>query len=176
MKRRLLLSVLLALAACAREPQEGERYLAALSDAIRQADRIVVTEHSFKYDAYDMDNGKSLLPQTVVYKTVELNPAQRDAFLSTVEQLDSKTQDAFAACIFEPHHTIHFHAKGKLRSTMQICFACGQVQWDEGSATPPASLYRGLDAAIKAMGLEPTRDWPALATAHLRTATQQSPR
>ncbi|MBV8033549.1 hypothetical protein [Roseateles sp.] len=175
MKRRSLLAALVPVAACSRRDEQGASYLAALIAAIHDSGRIVVTEHSFELDAYDMNQGKSLLPGTVVYRTVELSPAQKATLLQSIERLDSKTQDAVPACIFEPHHTIHFHTKGRLRSTMRICFACSQMQWDETSATPPWALYRVLHDAIKALGLEPERDWRALAREHLRKLSSRPP-
>jgi hypothetical protein len=174
MQRRTALATLAVIAAgCTREPQAGGRYLATLSDAIRGADRIVITEHSYPLDAYDADKGKSLLPESIIYKTVELSPMQKAAFLSAIAPLDPRTQDAFPACIFEPHHTIHFHADGNLRSTLQVCFQCGQVEWDGSAETPPWSLYAGLGSAIRAVGLEPERDWRALALARLESMPRQ---
>lgn len=168
--RRSLLTFAAVATGCTRPNSDGEgaRYLAALDDAIRGAARIVVSEHSFELDAYDMEKGRSLLPEPLVYRTVELSAAQRHAFLAAMTGLDTRTQDAFAACIFQPHHSVFFHAKDGLQSTMKICFTCSQVQWDATSATPPWSLFRGLGSAIEALGMEPSRDWPALAQTYLQ--------
>lgn len=166
MKHASIFAILLLIAGCAQK--QGKTYLNELSNAIHDSDRIIVTEHSFELDAYDMDKNVSLLPETVVYRTLELNQEQKNMFLSAIKQLDPKTQDAFPACIFEPHHTVYFHVKGKLRSTMQICFGCGQVEWSATQATPPWSLYGGLQSVIKNLGLQPERDWPILAQEHLK--------
>ena len=83
-----------AAAGCTRPDGEGERYLAALGDAIRGAVRIVVSEHSFELDAYDTSEGRSLLPEPLAYRTVELSAAQRQAFLAAMTGLDTRTQDA----------------------------------------------------------------------------------
>ena len=142
-------------------------YRDALAGMIRRADRIVVTEHSYLYDAYDADAGKSLIPNEVVYGSHQLSPAQKDFFQSTVDGLDPTTQDAFAACVYEPHHRIEFYASGERISTMAICFKCSQVKWDATSATPPWSLYPGLAALVEEAGFSPKRDWVALAKQHL---------
>lgn len=145
------------------DDRDGREYIAELSDAIQRADRIVVTEHSSQFDAYDVTSGKSLVPEEIVYGTRQLGSQQKALFLSTVEQLDPKTQDAFPACIFESHHTVMFYAGGNLESTMDICFQCGQVKWSATRTTPPWSLYSGLAAFIEGIGFQPERDWAALA-------------
>ena len=146
--------------------REGREYIAELSDMIQRADRIVVTEHSFKYDAYDTNSGKSLIPKDVIYGTHQLSSQQKDLFVYTIKNLDPKTQDTFPGCIFVPHHTVMFYAGGKLESTMDICFECGQVKWDATDTTPPWSLYSGLATFIKGVGFQPERDWAALAQQH----------
>lgn len=146
----------------------GSEYLIKLAGAIRRSDRIVLTEHSYLYDAYDSRAGKSLIPNEVVYGSRELGGDQADLFLSTVESLDPQTQNAVTACIFEPHHTLRFYAEGELVSTMDICFKCSQVKWDATDLTPPWSLLSGLAATVKDAGFSPERDWAALAEQHLR--------
>ena len=148
--------------------RQGREYRDDLSGMIRRSDRIVVTEHSYQYDAYDMDAGKSLIPDEIVYGARELNQQQKEFFLSTVDRLDPKTQDAFPACIFEPHHTVQFYLDGKLSSTMEICFQCGQVEWDATKASPPWSLYSGLATFIDGIGFKAERDWHTLAKSHLQ--------
>lgn len=150
-----------------RIDSDGLEYRKALAGLIRRADRIVVTEHSYLYDAYDADAGKSLIPNEVVYGRHPLSPSQRDFFQSLVDGLDPTTQDAFAACIFEPHHRIEFYAAGERISTMAICFKCSQVKWDATSAIPPWSLYSGLAALMEEVGFSSERDWVALAKQHL---------
>ena len=95
---------------------------------------------------------------------VVLTEAQIEMFLATMEALDAKTQTGFSACIIEPHHTIAFFAGSKLTSTMHICFKCNQVSWDATTATPPEGLYEGLRIFIKAIGMQPSRDWKLLAS------------
>ena len=147
---------------------EGQRYIQALVSEIDSADRIVVTEHSFDYDAYDMENQRSLLDQPVIYATKELSQEQVAAFRSSLSALDPATQDAFAACIFEPHHTVTFYRSGQPQSAMRICFECAQVEWGATSITPPWSLYGGLREFVSSIGLQPDRDWRALAMEHVK--------
>lgn len=142
---------------------EGQRYIQALVSAIDSADRIVVTEHSFDYDAYDVESQRSLLDQPVVYATKELSQEQVAAFRSSLSALDPATQDAFAACIFEPHHTVTFYRSGQPQSDMRICFECAQVEWEATSVAPPWSLYGGLREFVSSIGLQPDRDWRELA-------------
>lgn len=146
----------------------GLEYRNALAELIERSDRIVVSEHSFEFDAYDAQAGKSRIPETVVYGRRELSGDQRAFFLSTVEGLDPATQDAFTACIFEPHHTIEFYAQDERIGTMAICFKCSQVEWDGAAMAPPWALYSGLAKLVEAAGFSPERDWGALAEQHLK--------
>ena len=87
-----------------------------------------------------------------------------EMFLTTMESLDSKTQTGFSGCIIEPHHRIDFFTDGERTSRMHICFKCNQVSWDGTTATPPEGLYEGLRTFIRAIGMQPSRDWKLLAS------------
>lgn len=96
----------------------------------------------------------------ILYGSSEMDSRQKVFFRSTIQSLDPRTQDAFAACIFEPHHTIRFYASGELLSTMEICFQCSQVQWDmEAQTVPPWALYPGLAKVVGNAGFKAERDW-----------------
>ena len=172
MKFWKFLLLVIALSACSRTGSSA--YLTALEEAIRSADRIVITEHSSPFDTYDAGSGKPLATSELVYRTVELSNSQRSQFLSLVEGLDPKEQDALPACIFEGHHTIRFYAGAKLVSSLQVCFGCGQVEWPVTNATPPWSLVPGLEKVIRNAGLLPKRDWAELARAQLASPAGRS--
>ncbi len=166
--RTIAIYLILLFCGCAPAKPQGGEYQQTLAKMIEQSDRIVVTEHSDQFDAFDANAGKSLIQSEIVYGTHELDASQKRLFLSTVRDLDPKLQNAFPLCIIEPHHSIRFYAGGKLTSTMDICFKCGQVEWDATKATPPWSLYSGLETLITAIGFSPKRDWSALAKQHLK--------
>ena len=147
---------------------EGREYRDTLVETIRHANQIIVTEHSDLFAAYRRANRKFPTPAEVVYGTRKLSDEQKQLFLSTVEALDPGTQVVYPLCIFEPHHTIRFYVDDKVVSTMFICFKCNQVEWTRTGLRPPESLYSGLAAVIKEIGLSPKRDWEALARQHLR--------
>ena len=129
---------------------------------IERADKIVVSEHSDHWDLATKSGDKPIYPD-LFYRGVALSEQQKGHFAGIVAKLDPKTQDMFAACIFEAHHTIRFFEQETLLSTMDVCFQCGEVEWNGSAATPPWSLYGGLARFIKDIGLEPERDWRALA-------------
>ena len=144
---------------------EGRLYIAELAEAIEKADRIVVTEHSIDDDILDVETQQqrpaSYVP--VIYVTKELTPTQRANFLDSVRSMPPKTQDAFTACIFEPHHTITFYHAGKPTSAINVCFQCGDIQWDGSRKTQPWSLVPTLGKLITSLGMQEERDWRALA-------------
>lgn len=141
----------------------GDTYKAELAHLIERSDKIVLTEHSYPFDLFDMTANKSLIANEVVYGTRVLTAEQRARFASEVRDLDGKSQDAFSACLFEPHHRIAFYSKGRTLSTMEICFKCSQIEWESKSKIPPWAIYEGLASFIKSVGLQPEQDWEARA-------------
>ncbi len=146
---------------------EGRRYHNDIINAIDQADRIVVTEHSNKYDAARVKNIDALPNDEIVYGTRELSPAERAHFRTAINVIDPAKQIAIRSCIIEAHHSIRFYRQQQLMSMMRICFKCDQIIWPGSRATPPAALFQGLTGFIKEVGFTPERDWRALAEAQL---------
>jgi hypothetical protein len=143
---------------------DGQRYMTALEESVRAADRIVVTEHSNVWDAFDGKNPQSEVSyRPIVYATHPLSADERAAFLASVRAMDPKTQDAATACDFEPHHTIVFSRDGKTMSTLRVCFKCWQTEWDGSRATPPWALIPTLKKLVARVGMHEERDWAALA-------------
>jgi hypothetical protein len=163
----LFLILSIALTACdGDEKAASELYKADLINAINSADKIIITEHSNEYDYSNPDEEKMYEGSIIQYGKVELNAKQKANFSAIISGLSNQTQDAFAACIFDPHHSILFYSNGKLTSTMDICFMCGQVEWQGSSGTPPWSIYSGLSQVVESVGLSPERDWRKLAKPH----------
>jgi len=140
--------------------ESGGRYLLDLLATIRKADKITVTEHSDRVDyviLYHTEDGY----QEKIYQVLQLTPQDKEDWIDLLGTLESKTQEAFPACIFEPHHRIAFYSNGKLFSTMEVCLQCGQVEWDGTSQTPPWSLHNGMRQFISRIGMPPKDDWRA---------------
>ena len=151
---------------------DGKKYIAALVEELRLADRIVITEHSNQYDLPDPAKMVSLMPKDVVYATITLRDEQKRAFVRLLEGLDPATQNAFAACIFEPHHTISFYRGNAVKSELAVCFACSDIRWPGAEASPPWSMYGGLKQFIGSLGMHLSQDWAAAARAHLARAQE----
>lgn len=150
---------------------EGRHYIRALAAEIRQADRIVITEHAFDYDAFDGKKMKTRLPLPLVYATRELTPQQRTAFANTVSGLSPRPRTILAMCLAEPHHTVRFYRNDIESSKMEICFGCGQTKWSATELASPQSLETGLKVVVSSAGLHPTLDWKALARTYLESTT-----
>ena len=144
-------------------PGDGETYKNELAQLIERSDKIVVTEHSYPFDLFDTAANKSLIPTEVVYGTRVLSVEQRARFATEIRALDGKSQDAFSACLFEPHHRIAFYSKGEALGSMEVCFQCSQIEWESKSKIPPWAIYEGLASFIKSVGLHPEQDWTARA-------------
>lgn len=136
----------------------GARYLRDLSRAIQNADEITITEHSSLWDYYRPGTRREDYKEKI-YGFVKLTPEQKTKLFKDVSGMSSETQNAFASCIFEPHHRIAFYRGGHLKSAMEICFKCGQVEWNGSTQTQPWSLYEGMSRFISDIGLRPSADW-----------------
>jgi hypothetical protein len=152
----------LAVSGCVKfDPPSSSGYADDLIDAIQSADRIVVSEHTDRNDVHSEEEEATY--KEVTFATRELSPAQRGEFVSILKGLAPEIQDAFPACVFNPHHTIRFYRGGKLKSAVEICFGCGQVEWDGTGKTPPWALYAGLNQFVSSIGLRTKADWHAAA-------------
>jgi hypothetical protein len=147
------------------DSSEGRLYIKALVETVQKSDRIVITEHSNVDDILDPETQPQrpagYIP--ITYATHELSASERAKFLTSLNSIATKTQDAEPACIFEPHHTITFYRGKRKTSAMRICFQCGQVEWDGSRKTRPWSLIPALKNLVSGTGMEVERDWYTLA-------------
>ncbi len=162
-RQYLLLALCGLLFACSSEKSdagEGAAYRADLIKAIRQSSKIVVTEHSSEIDF--IQAGQSPTQKEIVYRSVTLTQRDRENFVAAIEQVSDEPQRAFAACVFDPHHTVYFYTQGKLSSKLAVCFECSQQEWKATKHRPPAAIYGGLAQFIKSVKLSPEREWVSL--------------
>jgi len=145
----------------------GRRYVSELANSIREADRILITEHSFDYDAYDGKVHKSLLPAQVVYAQRELTLEQRTNFANTVARQTVKPRYMMSMCLPEPHHTLTFYRSGQVMSVLRVCLECGQSKWSANDDMPPVAVEQVLSRLVRDIGLHPHLDWKALARTYL---------
>jgi hypothetical protein len=89
---------------------------------------------------------------------MELSRSQKENLVGILLALPSAVQDAYPACNFNPHHTVRFYRRGKLESSMAICFECGQVQWEGTKKDPIWSLYGGLARFVESIGMRTKAD------------------
>ncbi|MBL8298995.1 MAG: hypothetical protein JNN30_11705 [Rhodanobacteraceae bacterium] len=135
----------------------GAGFQGLLVDAIRSADRIVVTEHSNLYDS-DNETTERFDGPYFVYASHELAAAERLWLLRAVESADPlATQDPM--CGFSPHHAVEFYVGGRRDSTLEICFTCDQLQWDAVKAFYPDELLPVLRNLIATAGLTADQGW-----------------
>ena len=141
----------------------GPVYKRHLIKRIKESEDITITEHSDRMDFVD-ESGN--LPEDYPfyeYRQITLTEEQRSGFLSAVEEMDEDTVSGSSMCIFEPHHRLEFIGDEEARSTMSICFRCGQVRWDEVNLVHPEGHFAGLHSLIDQVGLQADKDWRTLA-------------
>ncbi|WP_146218904.1 hypothetical protein [Undibacterium pigrum] len=164
----LVITLSAASAQASKLSAEGAAYKRDLIRVIEKSDKIVVTEHSDKYDFFDSKNYVFLEQEQLVYQTVILSQQEKASFKRFVRAVPDRTQYMIAGCIFEPHHTIKFYKQDELLSTLQICFKCGAQEWDGTRHSPPQEIMRGFYKLIKAIGLHPEEGWWMLAQETLK--------
>lgn len=142
----------------------GTAYAQYLVSMIVRAERIVISEHS---DAYDGVTGKGPAKPIVDYTEHTLTKNQSDLLLGAVLEMDPSAHGAPPVGQFKSRHTMRFYVDGKLLSTMELCFDCGQIRWQGGLDAPyPDAMVATLKKAIRNFGLTTDRDWDKYALAH----------
>ena len=155
------LCLLALLSGCRRG--EGALYREQLSEAIRSADAIHITEHSHPFDFRDKSANIPADAPTRIYRELTLPPNAVEVFHDEIRGMDPETQEGDTGCLFVDHHTIRFINNGATTSTMRICFKCSRVQWDGTTHAPPESLIRHLSLVLFWNGFKPEQNWPRLA-------------
>lgn len=140
--------------------EPGGKYLRDLLAAVRDADEITVTEHSSMVDYMRPESNPDNYKEKI-YEVIQVSPNDKVKLIEILSMLETKTQNAFPGCIFDPHHRIALYSKGKLASTMEVCFECGQIEWDGTSQTPPWSIYEGMETFVSELGLHTKAEWSA---------------
>lgn len=157
---KLATFVLLVLAIGICSPRAGAEtsFKSDLLDTISKSDRIVVTEHSSRWDVKDPPD------DDIVYGTRELSEQQKRFLAAMIDGLQENPK-VYSLCMLESHHTIKFYSHDEPLALLDICFKCGDVAW-KGAVFGPRWLIGSLASFIKELGFEPKRDWQALAEEH----------
>ncbi|MCW1887731.1 hypothetical protein OKA04_23540 [Luteolibacter flavescens] len=148
----------------------GPAYKAQLIECIREAESITITEHSDRVDFYEPGGPLQQNPPIFEYRTIVLTENQKYAFLRAVEEMEAATEYGSNRCGFEAHHRLTFLRDGQNVSSISICFKCGEALWSQTEFTEPKGLMDVLRSAVEGAGLEPERDWRALAKAWKKQA------
>jgi len=148
----------------------GTAYAQYLVGMIVRTERIVISEHS---DAYDGVARNGPAKPVVDYAESTLSKNQSDLLLDAVLKMDPSTHGAPPVGQFKSRHTLRFYGDGKLLSTMDLCFDCGQIRWQGGLDAPyPDAMLGTLKKTILNFGLTTDRDWDKYALAHEKSANK----
>lgn len=174
MKATLCLAALLAACAPVQKPRparvpapsltrdralDGAIFKQALSEALHAATRVEIVEHSSPWDLRKDERR----PGEKVYGSVRLEPAALEAFRGAVGRLDAGTKTIFMACVPAYHHRINLYEGAELASVLDVCFQCGILEWTGAGYVEPQALWPLLATTVTQAGLQPHRDWKALA-------------
>ena len=143
--------------------EKAKAFRADLLAAVSAASRIEVVEHSWRYDFLD-DRGEPVEdPPHLEYKRVALTPEQQAELHQRFEAMSEDPKTAFAACIFEPHHSIELTAADGGKSVISVCFTCDDTKWDGSVGPPPREFQEVLLRFIEPLGFQAHREWHELA-------------
>jgi hypothetical protein len=140
--------------------QAGRAYKASLLRVIQQSQKIVVTEHASSFETGT--------EKPVVYVLRELSPGQIAQLAKIVDGLSPDARRGEPLCIFDGHHTMKFYRANAIPEQMDICFACGQIEWSGAAGKAPIALVDGLARFVETIGMSAKRDWAALAKEHAK--------
>jgi hypothetical protein len=148
----------------------GPAFKRELIKRIEQADSVAITEETFWTDFIPRNSiSRGDAPQTEKdapkydYRSVILIDAQKRAFLQAAKTMDGTTEGDSLFCGFQPHHRMEFIQHNKVLSTLEICFQCNQIHWDEKGLRLPKGLFQVLGRVVEDAGLATKRDWSRLA-------------
>jgi hypothetical protein len=154
------------------ENAKATKFKSDLIAAVSKAHRIDVVEHSWLYDFYDGRGELIKDPPQIDYKRTQLTPEQKASFYAVLEKMAESPKTMFAACIFEPHHSIELIRDNGKKSVIRICFKCDDTEWDGSDGTAPEVFQKEVQQFIAPLGFQVSRDWHELAK---KSAQQDAP-
>jgi len=154
--------------------EEAKKYNLALVDAIQNADKIVIKEHSHKVDFFGTIPGLNNTPQ-YTYARKELNTGEKILFLQDVRNLKGVAKTVNTNYLFASHHTIDFYEQGMLKSSMQICYKCSDIKWSATHYKASQDVFQALTPAITRAGMQTRRAWDEMAKLRYQEENQAKP-
>jgi len=96
----------------------------------------------------------------------QASPSQSAALHSILGQWLVAIPDGLAGC-FDPHHRIVFIDKNSVRTKIDICFHCGNIEIeDQREIQMPEEWKRALEALFTEAGMPPLQDYSPLIAKH----------
>lgn len=142
----------------AEDPDSSAAFQQQLLTALRKAGRIVLTEHSDKYDSFDRVTSEANGPYHV-YASHQLSAEERKHLIDAVAAVDPQAGPS-TLCMFSPHHAVDFYAGEQRDSRLEICFTCGDMEWDAAAnASYPQELVGVFNRLAKQSGMKTDQNW-----------------
>lgn len=133
-----------------------------ISDVLK-AHQINVVEHSYRSDFHDSQGKIIRNPPHIEYKRTELTPEQKVGFHVVLEKMAESPKKWVSFCVFQPHHSIELISDNGRKSVIQICFECGDTEWDGSDGSVPEEFQKVVQQFIVPLGFQVSRDWQELA-------------
>ncbi|MDA7881869.1 hypothetical protein N9A94_06150 [Akkermansiaceae bacterium] len=141
---------------------EAKQFKSDLLEALNNASRVEIVEHSWHWEFGESDKLPSELPY-IEYKRMRLSEGQQNEFRKIFSGMSRKPRTDFLPCAFEPHHTIEIYDHEGEQKVVKICFQCGDTSWGEETTITPDLFQSTFWKFIKQHGFQRERDWYALA-------------
>ena len=153
---------------------EARKFNRILLDAIQDADKIVIKEHSDKVDFYGLVPELETPPE-YTYATKELTTGERILFLEDVMALKGVAKIGNVNSLFTPHHTIEFYEQGALKSSMKISFNTRALKWNATNKRESQDVFQALSAVVGRTGMQTNRAWDGVARQRYTEGNQVQP-
>ena len=139
----------------------GKPFLDELAHAAQTSDRVIVVEHSFRFDTMTGNGDDGALPE-YIYRTVRLSPDQRERFVKLLQATEPSLSMYASACIFEPHHRVEFYQSTGRVNTLEVCLQCSQQEWSGEHKGEPTAFYAAFASFVRSLEMRSDADWRAL--------------
>ena len=141
---------------------DSSEFKKLLETAIKNADKLVISEHSHRTDFFGTEIGMEGAPE-YIYAKKTLTLGEKILFLEEVRGLENGVKSSQLDCLFEPHHTIDFYEDGHIMSSMEICYECNEIQWSLTDSGASLDVLDVISKTLKRVGMKTERAWENLA-------------
>lgn len=149
----VLIVAVIAVPGCILPLKRGWSLRSALLSAAADSTSIKVVEHSDPFDP-QFEDGREYKEK--IYRTVTLSADEVSRLCKAFSLSRDYSGMVHKMCIFSPHHRVEFLRKDGKTTILEICFNCGEIEFDGGrQRIMPVGWPNSLQSFIVSLGMSP---------------------